>query len=268
MSVSVYILNDNPLVPSTSAEQETASVREIFSDELFLVNVVSHEIPEDLLVENENMTHEQIIEEYLVMKCLDHAFNSVPDQHVLIVKSSSTTNLDSTMIADRINIAISLSDWDLFYLCKWMDKCHLYTDPKMIVGKNTRYVKSMAPQGIQALLFSPEGRDVVLGKKENRNGKKFISGKKSLSLALSESILNRDLIARVCVPNLIDYNVLLATRNEDYLKTQDCEEPPKISAQIRIERVPSWIYLSGSILLILLVVIFFVRGRKKKRNDW
>nr|QBK91666.1 MAG: glycosyltransferase family 25 [Pithovirus LCPAC302] len=166
-----------------------------------------------------------------VIDALCDSHKHFPHDFTIIIKDTSVTNCDIHDVAEIILSAIKLNRhkdiWDLCYLCKWLDRCDLYKELVKKDGK-TQIVKTFAPLGIQAIMFSPKGRDIVLGKKKMKNKEFFTPITLPLGDKLSAEISNKNIKATAVVPNLFDFDVLTVqtTGNElNYLKSAECRVP-------------------------------------------
>ena len=114
-------------------------------------------------------------------------------------------------------------------------------------------VKTQSPHGVQALLFTPGGRDVILGAKPMKNGD-FFKARESLSKSLNVHIVKGDLDAFCVVPNLIAYDISLALEDRDYLKVNECA--PVLSLKVPGSSSVN-IYVAALIIIILLILIIW-----------
>lgn len=191
--VIVYILTND--LESARVDK----VKALFTNSLFTVNVVNIAPPV-------NLTTEEAQEQFQVSWILKNAKQQYPDNYVLIIKDSSISNLDSDSLANAIQDAISLPGWDVYYLCKWMDNCSLYNETIPIPGGSSMFYKANSPHGAQAILYSPHGRDVVIGDAPMKNGQTF-KANGSFSSALNKAVAQGNINAIVSNPNLIDFDI-------------------------------------------------------------
>lgn len=98
---------------------------------------------------------EIINEDYFIYKRAEEVFNTVSTTKngFVIFKSTTTTNqlnfdFTNTLLTENFN-----SDIDLFYFAKWLDKKETMKTLK-IYPNSTRYISTLNPIGIQAVLFS------------------------------------------------------------------------------------------------------------------
>jgi hypothetical protein len=214
--VCVYILSADP------NSIRTSQAKSLFSNGLFIVNIVTMNTP-DNLVTAPTQSHDDAVEAYRVSWCLNHARNNYSSNHVIVVKDTSVSNVDPNAIADIVSAVMSSKDWHLCYLCRWLDRCDLYTDKRPINGMTTLIAKTQSPHGVQAIMFSPEGRDVVLGHKQMKNQQSFVPISRPLGVQLNEAVASGWLDATCIVPNLIEYDITAARSAHDYKKLNECE---------------------------------------------
>ena len=273
--VAVYLLVSDVTSP------RTGKVMSLFSNPLFSLGVANVSPPDDLAVPS-NLTRNDAISNYRVRWCLYDASQNHPDSYVLVVKDTSTSEASSDRIADIVTAAISSGNWDVCYLSNWLDRCDLYSEKKPINGTSTTLVKTSSPHGLQAVIFSPAGRDMVLGNQPLRDGSTFPDNQKIHS-ALHNAVLNGQLHATTVRPNLISYDPLAATKPTDYLKTQECVVPPGngsssagTTTQIAttanndnsLAQTPSssnnWIWWILLIIVILILLYLWYRWNQKR----
>ena len=216
--VVVYIL-------SSSLESDNIKLLEaLFTDPIFLVKIIN--IPPPVgLNGNGSLTIYQAIEAYRVTTVLADAAANYPDLDVIILKENSATNASADDVSVVVKTILEETGWDLCYLCRWLDRCDLYRNVRTIPGKTSVLTATKSPNGIQALMFSQSGRDIVIGAKPMKNGSQFPPIVNPLSTQLNEQIEMGNISAICVVPNLIEYNVLDATNVSDLAKLTDCRRP-------------------------------------------
>lgn len=158
-------------------------------------------------------------------------------------------------------------EWDLFYLCKWLDRCDLYKTCTKV--KNlTRIVKTESPLGLQAIVFSPSGRDMVLGKKKMRNCEYFPPILLPLGDQLNLAIEDKAMKAITVTPNLFEYDVLLSKFTTDLLKLCECRLPEEIEEEEDNQGIIPLIWFIIVVVgVILLAWIFYQRIAKYEVID-
>lgn len=214
--IAVYIIEGND--PKRSEQ-----VRTIFGHSIFVTHIIKIDVPDDWLQHHQHLSREEAEELYQYNWCLGDARQRMSTNYVLVIKDSSTTNVTSQHMADMVTLACQQKTWHVCYLTKWLDRCDLYTDR----NKSCHLVKTYSPHGCQAILFSPEGRDIILGFKRMKDGNTF-PNKDSLSDSLNYTVSQGHLDATCFSPNLITYDVTVALHNNDYYKLQECRQPDRI----------------------------------------
>ena len=222
MKIPVYILPTQTPDTSTSRSLE----------KLFERNRIFKVIKIPSKKRNLGIT-DAITEANLVIDALHNARKRFPQDFCIIIKDTSVTNSTTEEIVKIILTAIDINkdikqckkhEWQLCYLCRWLDRCDLYTEEAKIKGV-TKVVKTLSPFGIQAIMFSPEGRDIVLGKRKMNNGKFFTPIELPLGDQFNENIGLGNITATCVVPNLFEFNVMLSTNDLDFLKLSECRQP-------------------------------------------
>jgi hypothetical protein len=212
--VLVYILSND----SDSIHIKT--VKNLFRDKYFTVSVINV-VPE--FKESKNQLYENYVEKFRVETALKTARQTNPDDFVIITKDTSVSVSTPIEIAKIIQKAVLDSgSFHLLYLCKWLDRCDLYVQKKQIENSSAIVTKTQYPNGIQSIMFSPAGRDLVLGIEKMKNKGKFLPTE-NLAESLTTEILKGNIEATAIVPNLINFNPTLAVKNSDYRKSAECD---------------------------------------------
>lgn len=260
--VAVYLLATDVATPRTD------KVMSLFSNPLFHINVMNMSPPSNV-GENEALSKEDAISNYRILWCLNDAKTRHPDSYIIIVKDTSVSDASSDRIADIVSGAISSGNWHLCYLSKWLDRCDLYSEKKPINGTMTTIAKTQSPHGLQAVIFSPHGRDILRSEKPMKNGEYFSSEKKAIHKAIHEAIMNGHLHATCAVPNLINFDTNAITKPSDYLKNNECELPPTPVPEKQMQQTASsntwiwWLLLIIVIILILIGLYYWNKNRKR-----
>lgn len=198
----------------------------LFSDPLFKVTVVTV-VPLAGIQNTSSMTAGQTINAQRILDALIKAREEGQDMYTIVIKDSSVSSSSSAHIASTVTTMLDLQvDWDVAYLTRWLDRCDLYKDSERVGDTSTVVTKTISPNGTQALLFSPLGRDRVLGLKKMRDGESFLPLDRSIDAALNDAMENGSMIAYATVPNLFEFDVLLASSVSDLAKMSDCRNPP------------------------------------------
>jgi hypothetical protein len=188
------------------------------------------------------------------------------DKPALLVLNSSVSQLHSETLAEKIRLVLEQGlDYDLCYLCKWNDQCQKYINVDLEeedVGGHL--VVSSSPHGLQAVIYTRQARDILLGAKEMRNGGKWAAGD-DWSSSINKEILKGNFKAICFVPNLLDYDISLARDDSDYLKLNECQkvEPQQArsstNATTSASATTSWIWLLFIIILVILLAWAVIR---------
>lgn len=200
-----------------------------------------------------------------VIDTLENAYCNYPDSYCILIKDTSVTNSTPQEIGDIVLTAIGLNrngskkdNWDLCYLTKWLDRCDLYETLAKIDGV-PKIVKTFSPLGLQAVLYSPHGRDIVLGRQEMGNGEYFTPITPPLGEQLANEIAIKNISASAVVPNLFDYNVMAAQIDVDLLKLAECRLPDDTEelVEIPVGPIPFYWFLVVVGGIILLAWFFY-----------
>lgn len=133
---------------------------------------------------------------------------------------------------------------DLFFLCKWNDECDIYTSVSggdaSEGGSSLKWSKH--PTSTQAIMYTPIARDMVRDS--------LLQARVPLSEYLNTNISQGKYMATVFVPNIIDFDINLATSNRDYAKLNECALPPPTTTATTATTI---IWLLFVIILVVLV---------------
>lgn len=190
-----------------------------------------------------------------IRQCLEDAATNNPDKPVLIVKDTSTSAYPPAVIAAFVAAALNAQDWDLTYLSKYGDRCDLYKERQPIGNTGVSLVQSTSPNGLQALLISPRGRDIILGRSKLPNGTVF-SAPAGLNQAFNSLTQSGQLRSLSTDQNVINYDMSFAKQDSDYAKNNTCAPPN--SGWGSGAMAGGFLIL---ILFILLLVFLFMRKR-------
>jgi len=168
---------------------------------------------------------------------------------VLIIRDTSVTTATAHTVAEVVKAAES--DFDLCYLCRWLDQCQLYTNKRPVPGHLMHFFEAQQPQGLQALLFSVPGRDIALGLRPGRNDT-YVPLKSDLDTQLTQEVLTGNIRAQVVSPNLFEFDLRLVDSNEDYIKLSSCV--PLSSAQSSCSSTSGAVWVFALAIVALLLV--------------
>lgn len=211
-SVLVIILNYN----TKQCNNNISNLKWLFSDPYFVVRVYTIYSPTKII-------NSSLIDNYYMKKALKYAaevdkasWKNIP---CIIIKDDSVSHLypdhavTSNGIKSRISSAlIKAPSADLLFLCKWNDQCEKYED----IIKNDSTIKwSTKPTSTQAILYKPHTRELILNLLKNSSV--------TLGDLLNSQIQNKKIKSLVFVPNLISFDISLATSSLDYNKVNECQ---------------------------------------------
>lgn len=178
-----------------------------------------------------------------------------PDKPAIVIKDTSTSNIGSSTMQQIIQEAvtsISLSSYELFYMSKWLDRCHLYKRVTPNTESENRFVWIYSPFGVQSILLTPTGRDIILGIEKMKNGKNFKIMKLPLGQQLNKEISDGNMRAIANPSNIINFDVVgNATDNSDYLKLNEC-------VPFLFDQVEETTSNAGSYLVLALIIIAII----------
>jgi hypothetical protein len=212
------------ILPTFSNVSRSSLIIRLFSDPLFeIIGTDDSEINMNYV---EGMNSNSIREAELIKCYLRKSSELDPDAPCIIIRDTSVSDASPNTISDIVKRSLRF-DFDLCYLCKWLDLCQLYTridkEPvEVIKNQKITLMETRSPQGTQAILYSKYGRDIILGRLPMKNGSLFIVNR-SMEEKLNSEIFIGNIKAICTVPNLINYDIVLnAMSNSDYLKLDEC----------------------------------------------
>ncbi len=243
--VVVYVIRDR------HHEDRRHAVQKLFRTKDFTVLIP--DIPYDSIDSDTTNPYERQ-EAYQLGWCLSDAKEFYPKQPVLILKDSSLCVADNNTVYNAIyGVLNNDTPFHVCYLCKWNDQCHLHSHRKQLKGTAMYVAKTQSPHGVQALLFSVNGRDTLLGLKPMKNGD-FFKARESLGKTLQAHIVHSNLDALCVMPNLITYDIRLAQKDDDFVKVNECTSVLHFGSSS-----PNAIniYVAALIIIILLFLIIW-----------
>lgn len=254
------------------SDQNIDNLKWVFSDPFFTVKVCSVEPPKNIPM-MKTMTPTQYLENYYMWKVLTYAaegpysmsengnvysnkwWKSTP---CVIVKDSSVCNINpifpthlkkergfSCGMKTRIKTALEKATTaDLHFLCKWSDNCVKYKDVAGTQNMGSSLKWSTKPTSSQAVLYTPRARDFI---KE-----KLISAVTPIGDIFNYYISKSMISATAFVPNIIDYDINLATSEADYSKLSECDTKNNATSSTSQSQ---WIWFGVLVITILIIAI-------------
>ena len=210
--VIVYLLTDCP------KRHKVQKLIRYFNSSPFFILKITNLPPKAKVNVNGGMTQEQAIEICRFDQVLTEAADEYPNKYVIVIKDTSIATSSPKSLERTIRKVKEFGEWDVCYLTRWLDLCNLYKDPIKIKGSMKVIVRTLSPNGTQALLFSPEGRDIVIGRKKMKNGKYFTPIQIPLGSKLNQEISNKNLFALCTFPKEFEFDVFQTTKTSDLAK--------------------------------------------------
>lgn len=175
---------------------------------------------------------------------MDAFSRASPDAYVIICKDTSVSAASPSTILDVIEATIissqeSGNEFDLFYMAAWADRCELYSNKREIGRTGLKLVETVAPNGVQCIMFSPAGvakfrtvfdsaRDPVTDRPLGAALNARITSK-TASMATDTTVppnMQR-FYAVTCTPHIIQFDITKAKSEVELMKAMECRDPPK-----------------------------------------
>ena len=161
---------------------------------------------------------EQYVEQHKITKTTtqDELNKMLP---ILIIKDTSIPSPESTSVNIKATIRKTFmvkNEFDIFYLCKWLDDCSKHTK---IDTKLKYLVRTQNPHGLQALILTPK----CIMKSLNITPLEVpVSFEESLDKEICRLIAKDQLVTLATKPNLFNFDISLAESNNEYYKVSEC----------------------------------------------
>lgn len=184
----------------------------------------------------------------------DSSISHVTPMGTLHPHNSNGSDRDIGGMKRRVKTALQkANEADLFFLCKWNDACSKYVD---VAGganlhRGTSLKWSLQPTATQAIMYRPASRDYI----RSAISASVIPLGDFLNLHIAEA----KLMATVFVPNIIDYDIELATSNDDYLKANECQPLTALSTQTTTTTA-TYVWLVLVIIVMILLAWFVIQS--------
>jgi hypothetical protein len=247
--VIVYILT------ADEKSDRVAKVCKSFINPLFQIKVVTLDNPNNQIN----------LDQYRVNYILNDAQKNHPSNYLIVVKDTSMTLATSDAVSDFVSFAINEArDWDLCYLCEWMDRCDQLKNVKQNPDGGAALAQTQSPHGLQTLMISPTARDMLLGTKPYRTQVPKTLGTE-LSTKLNQLVMAGCLKADCALPNIFVFDPSLAEDDKDRAKANQCLIPGTASYQQTTTTTTTtswwWIFIIAVIIIALLIVCFWWYGK-------
>lgn len=256
----------------------------VFSDPYFTVQVCEVTPPVNV-PSTVNMSQNQYLENYFMRKALTYAAEGPylekegtfqPQYYwtklpCIIVKDSSISNVtpEGTIAVDnrntnkfiggmkrRIMVALNKAqEADLFYLTKWDDLCNKQKAVENVgnIDHGSTIKWSLQPTATQAIMYTPSSRDYIR--------EALIAATIPLSTLLNMFIANGQLLAVVFVPNIIDYDISLATSNSDFNKLNECSPVANANGSSSQATSLAWFIVIVAIIILVATCLILLGPR-------
>jgi hypothetical protein len=169
------------------------------------------------------MTESQALENYRFNQVLTDASSRYPDKYVLVIKDKTVTVTSPNVLESVVKTAVQLAGWQFCYLNRWLDTCEQYSNRVDVEGNEMiALVKTISPNSTQSIIFSPEGRDIVIGRCRMKNDEYFTPIRLPLGEKLNIEIVNNNVTAICSVPSIFVYNLFDAKSVSDIAKLSAC----------------------------------------------
>ncbi len=214
------------------------------------------------------LTEQDSLEIFRFSTVLCESHQKYPQCYTIVLKDNSVSATDSNILTKVVNTAVSIGEWDLCYLTRWLDRCDLYRDPICIEGTTVKLVKTFSPNGLQSIMFSPKGRDIVIGKHKLPDGGYFTPINIPLGTKFNLAIDVGQLSALCAVPNLLEFDVFQATSVSDLAKLTDCRRPTTTTENgMGPGPIPFFWFVLIILIVMILVWAFYAIGPSSPYND-
>nr|QBK89737.1 MAG: glycosyltransferase family 25 [Pithovirus LCPAC101] len=261
----VYILTDDEY------KSEVEELYRIFDKHYFVVHTIT--LPYQLYKSNDDtVTEKDYNEIYRFDNSLLKSKKKYNSMYTIVIKDTSKIQISKDDLYDTLNNAAKYnekkSEWDICYLCRWLDRCDLCT-PVKNTSTNLSLLETYSPHGVQALMFSPAGRNRCLGIDPMHTGEYFTPVDVPLDTKLNADIEYGSLKAITYSSNIFQYDAKHAYRDSDYVKYSIC----RIPEEEEVETYSVWLYI---IIIVVVLILLFIyhklsqymsRARPMNRNN-
>lgn len=234
--VIVFIVTDNV------NSQNVSRTSYLFSGNLFEIKVVSINLPD--LPEDEECGRYGLktwIDEdyYRLSWIMKQASQRYANSHILIIKDTVVTHTNSRAVEDIVSQLLS-KEFDICYLSKWQDRCDLYTDFVKLEDCCSMLAKTFYPSGLQSVLISPKGREILLANQKMKNGDKFWDNPISINMKQKESEIldvTSDNTNSSSFSGVISHKIKVYKRYWGKYKDEECKMEDHLRSQIYIGNI-------------------------------
>ena len=260
--VPVYILSVD------SRSQRAQQTRHLFNDSMFRTNIVTVDTPKDLSMEG--LAPDDAEEIYRFQKILTHSWDN-HDGDIIVVKDTSRARFSAIDITETIrSIKTEPEQADITYLSAWQDDNKIPNKRKLLGG--TTVSRSSEPNAFQAILISPHGRDVLLGKAELTDGQLFAMANQTLTDGLNTIIEQGGISADVLSPTMFDarkvykrsYPTPKQAIENGIIPLPDSELGTQVESQMSTSVAPVAIIFIIIVIMLVLWAIYYYSSNQKR----
>ena len=246
-------------------DHNTARLTELFSDPYFVVQHLKTDVTTTtpgtepkLAQEKQILSAENLTENVSLLSMLDYSrtgpkgqgwYNDLP---CIIIKDTSVSHVDSSAsMRNRIETALTKAPKaGVFFLCRWDDDC----DKMQTIDATHPNLKwTIAPHGVQAVMYRPATRDLLLSKDHGVDPTKEV-----FSSYLTRQVNERKIMAATFTPNLVHFDPTLATSAKDFARLNECATPQTTTT------TTNWTVIFWAVIIAILVfaVAWFLLSRR------
>lgn len=249
MSVLVYLVDPDGRVHETAR---------LFQNRLFNFEAINIEKSSNNESSNHLSDPHRDVHSYLHI--LERAKATSPAAHVIILRRDMMSNFNHERLAMLISSLTSHVDTDVFYLSKSLDRCDLYDQQQRIKhqGRDLGHLtaRTYQPNGIQALMFSSRGRDIII----DQNLSMSPSKNDSFNQFLRDLVRNQSLIAESVIPNVFSFDISRAQNADDLMLLNECMPPPSSTSSSSMSVL---IFIAVIVLVLIIAFLALWLGRVK-----
>lgn len=197
------------------------------------------------------------------LDALQCASTSYPQHNVLVIRDTVMTSMSPSQIFNIISLAVrNFDNYHILYLNRNSDYCHRYRTLETIDG--VRLAITTSPAGSLAILYSPTGRDMILGKTVMASGETFPQYG-DIGHNLTKNIESNNIKALVTDPNVFYFNLSMAAQDSDYIQNNPCRmiEDNSQNTKTGIYGLLIFIFI---VLLLLVIGIGYIFFSKKEKE--
>lgn len=244
--IIVYILTADPIT------------YQVFNSRRYIVKYVTLDHRTNKILNDKDYNELERINEAL-RRCQE----KYPHHYCIVMKDTSLACFNADEIYYILKETISIPNWDLSYLCRWLDDCQ--TNELMKECDHINILRTFSPHGIQCLMFSPDGRKKFLGLECMKNQSNesmtaesldkqdyFTPVPMCLDIYLNKKIKNGSLVALAYSQNLFMFDPSKIKKDSDVLKLSLCRIKQRRSSN-KVYPISFYITIVGLSALLLIM---------------